>query len=396
MLAPSGYYLPGYRAGGPIQTLAGLAEALEGEFDFKILTRDRDLGDADRYHTVTVDSWTEVGPAQVMYLSPRSLSILALRRLISTTLYDLLYLNSLFSVPFAILPLLLRRLRLVPNRPAIIAPRGELAPGALAFKPRRKHFYIFLSRRLGLLGNVVWQASGPHEATDIRRLFGEGASVAIASDMAVIRPSLSVPRIDKTADQVRLLFISRISRMKNLDGALRILQNVAGAVQFSIYGPVEDAKYWSGCRELITHLPSNVVVNYGGPLRPDAIATVMAQHDLFFLPTLGEAFGHVILEAMVGGCPVLISDRTRWRRLEAAGVGWDVALDQPDRFRQLIEHCVSISADAWREMSERTRAYGLRALNSDEARDRNRELFRSVYSNHPAARLDRRSGGTAR
>ena len=45
------------------------------------------------------------------------------------------------------------------------------------------------------------------------------------------------------------------------------------------------------------------------------------------LPTLGENFGHVIVEAWTAGCPVLVSDRTPWRQLASHGVGWDVALD---------------------------------------------------------------------
>ena len=34
------------------------------------------------------------------------------------------------------------------------------------------------------------------------------------------------------------------------------------------------------------------------------------EYDLLFLPTKGENFGHVILESMSAGTPVLISDTT--------------------------------------------------------------------------------------
>lgn len=379
VLVPCDYYLPGFRAGGPIQTIAGVLENLKDEFKFKVITRDRDIGDQHPYPRVTVNEWQTLGPSEVMYLSPSRLNPLAIWRLISDSDHDLLNLNSCFSVPFAILPLTLRRLGLIPRRPVIIGPRGELAPGALAFKSFRKRLYLAAARLLGLTRGVVWQASGQHEARDIQRCFGNRVRVTIASDLATLREPAGTPRADKHQGGLRMLFLSRISRMKNLDGALSFLRGVTDPVQFAIYGPIEDAEYWRSCQELIAVLPSNVTVSYNGPVSPEHIGEVMAQHDLLLLPTLGEAFGHVILEAMVGGCPVLISDRTRWRGLEAAGVGWDLPLAEPKRFRDVIHSCVEMDSATWREMSERARRYGLQALNNVEAREQNRELFRSVY-----------------
>ena len=57
-----------------------------------------------------------------------------------------------------------------------------------------------------------------------------------------------------------------------------------------------------------------------------------ATHDLLILPTQGENHGYVIQEALLSGCPVLISDRTPWRGLAALGVGADLPLEQPERF----------------------------------------------------------------
>lgn len=396
VLAMCDYYLPGYKAGGPIPTLAGMVDCLEGEFLCKVITRDRDLGDTEAYPQIAATTWNTVGAAQVMYLSPPQRTLGAMRRLIAATHHDVLYLNSYFSVPFAIMPLLLRRFGLIPRRPTIVAPHGEFSPGALAFKSGRKRFFIAAARLLGLTRNVVWQASGLHEAQDIRRSFGEHAKVMITSDLAPIKQSGVTPRVEKQPGHLRLIFLSRVSRMKNLDGALTLLQGVTASVQFTIHGPIEDSDYWRECQNLIKLLPANITVEYGGPVKPDQVGTVFAQHDLFFLPTLGESFGHVILEAMVGGCPVLISDRTRWRGLEAAGVGWDVPLSEPERFRDVIRQCEAIGPAKWREMSERAREYGLAALNSVEGREENRELFRTAYRDRGANSRDSRPSGVAR
>lgn len=158
-----------------------------------------------------------------------------------------------------------------------------------------------------------------------------------------------------------------------------LLQGVAGAIHFSIYGPLEDARYWHRCQELVAQLPPNVKVEYGGAVKPDRVGALMAQHDLLFLPTLGKNFGHVILEAMVTGCPVLISDRTYWRGLEAAGVGWDVPLEEPERFRDILRSCVAMDSEPWRGLSERARKYGTQRLSDPEARKQNRALFRDAH-----------------
>ena len=74
--------------------------------------------------------------------------------------------------------------------------------------------------------------------------------------------------------------------------------------------------YWEKCQRIIDDLPENIQVKYNGTIGHEKVVREMASHDLFFLPTLGENFGHVIFEALAAGCPILISDQTPWRNLE--------------------------------------------------------------------------------
>ena len=64
------YFLPGFRAGGPIRSLANLVEQLGDEFHFRIITRDRDFGERQAYSDTAANQWQPVGKAQVNYLSP--------------------------------------------------------------------------------------------------------------------------------------------------------------------------------------------------------------------------------------------------------------------------------------------------------------------------------------
>ena len=65
-----GAYLPGYKAGGPIRSIANLMEALGAEFHFRIVTLDRDLRQKSPYPGVVTNRWVRVGHADVMYLRP--------------------------------------------------------------------------------------------------------------------------------------------------------------------------------------------------------------------------------------------------------------------------------------------------------------------------------------
>ena len=57
ILAFNLFYLPGYRAGGPIRTLANMVDRLSDDFAFRIITQDRDAGEREPYADVARDSW---------------------------------------------------------------------------------------------------------------------------------------------------------------------------------------------------------------------------------------------------------------------------------------------------------------------------------------------------
>jgi len=125
------YYLPGNLAGGPIRSIANMVDLLSDEFDFYIITSDRDYGAKNPYSDVNIDEWNTVGNAKVFYASEKYLGLNQLRKLISSTPHDLLYLNSFFDPTFTVKPLLARWLKKVPSKPIVVAPRGEFSQGAL-------------------------------------------------------------------------------------------------------------------------------------------------------------------------------------------------------------------------------------------------------------------------
>jgi glycosyltransferase involved in cell wall biosynthesis len=392
-----GHYLPGHLAGGPIRSVANLTAAFGDELDFRIITRDRDLGVAAPYDGVPVGTWTTVGKAQVLYLPSSPALPYHLSTVLRQTPCDLLYLNSYFDPLFAIWPLCLRRLGLLQATSVLLAPRGQFSPGALALKPLRKRAFISLARLLRLHADngVLWHASSRLEAEDIARALAPGR-VALAAPIS--RPAATINRTHRIAEALdlvattspepppstcgkeagvlRAVFLSRVSPKKNLDGALRLLRCVKGRVEFSVYGPIEDAAYWRRCEALAAALPANVRFRYGGQVPADRVSDVFAAHHLLLFPTHGENFGHVIAEALIAGCPVLLSDQTPWRQLQAHGVGWDLPLADEKAFIDAIESCIPLDATGFAELARRARAFGLSRALDGNVLEQNRAMFR--------------------
>ncbi|MEW6738682.1 MAG: glycosyltransferase family 4 protein [Nitrospirota bacterium] len=377
------YYLPGYKSGGPIRSIFNIVERLGDEFIFKIITRAHDYGDLTPYPHIEVDSWQPCGKAEVIYLSPEKITFKNLRLIILDTEHDIAYLNSFFSPAFTFKPLLLRLINLIPQKPFIVAPRGEFSRGALSIKRFKKKIYLYCTKLIGLYNKVFWHATSIYEEADIRQSFNPHITIITANDMpAPIHIRRGYRKMhEKKVGFLKIAFLSRIARMKNLDSALRILKNIKGNIQFNIYGIKEDDDYWKECESIIRKLPENIRVEYHGCVEHDNVASVFEQHDILFLPSMGENFGHVILEAMLAGCPVLISDKTPWRDLEAKHVGWDLPLDEPERFREILQLLIDMDKSSFETWTKTAYEYGFMISRSEDIEMQTRNMFALVKTN---------------
>jgi glycosyltransferase involved in cell wall biosynthesis len=395
VLIPLPFYLPGYKSGGPIRSISGIVGNLGKEFDFKIITSDRDFGDNAPYEGIESNQWVSVGNAKVLYV--RNGDPLAVLRWIRTTPHHILYLNSFFSRAFSMVPMWAHAAGILRNSSVILAPHGEFSSGALMIKPWRKRVYIALARNLSAYRRLLWHASSEYEFNDIQRIFGRvvalQSAACFAAEKRITRNPLAITtaqdlsaqsapaadislrRAPKGRGELRAVFLSRVARMKNLAGALRLLGGLRGRVTFDIYGPLEDPVYWQECRDLISRLPPNIQVRYRRVVPYTEVQNVLSGYDLFVLPTLGEAFGHAISDALVAGCPVLISDRTPWRDLERLNAGWDLPLDQSAMLQEALQRCIDMSPEDHAALCAGAKAFGLKRSLDPESLAQNRGLF---------------------
>jgi len=373
------YYLPGFKAGGALRTVANIVQSLGGEFEFSLLTRDRDLGDERPYEGVTSNTWRRVGPANVYYCGQKAPSVLELAKIIKDVSPNLIYLNSFFDFNFSIKVVWLSRFGLIGRVPILLAPRGEFFEGAVSIKARKKFAYIWIAKLLGVYRDVRWHASSEEEVGTIGRVMGvKPGDVRTAVDLPTPLPSSVDQELAEEASDgevLRVVFLSRISRKKNLRFALEALLEVRAAVVFDIYGPLEDGEYWEECQRIIAGMPVNVVVRYCGVVEAAQVVSVFSRYDLFFFPTAGENYGHVIAEALQAGTPVLLSDQTPWRQLEADGLGWDLPLDDVKNFVRRVDDFAKIPLDERKSRRAEIRLRVMQKLSGSDVLQATRDIF---------------------
>jgi len=332
-------YLPGYKAGGILRTIVNTVDHLNRYYDFKIVTLDRDLGDEEAYSDIETETWQKVGNAYVYYLGKGIGLAGRVKELIRTTAFDVIHLNSFFDPVFTIKIIRLHWLRSFNKRQIILAPRGELNNTQLKFKWHKKYIYILFFRIFKLDSRIIYHASDRQEANDISTALGIPFSrIRMAQDLPkLINMEVKADNYNPQNELLKVLFLSRISKEKNLKYAIEVLQKIREHICFDIYGPVEDAGYWQECRNAISQLPENISVRYCGIVHPEKVDEIMQEYDLFFLPTFAENFGHAIAEALANGLPVLISSNTPWTGLTGKGLGWDIDLNNEQAFVNVME-----------------------------------------------------------
>lgn len=305
VLVLNGQYAPGYKGGGPIQSCINMVENLYEQIDFYVLCADRDYKETVPYSGVKINQWNEVGHAKVYYLSPDKQDLKGFEEVINSIDYDVMYLNGFFSPIFTIRPLLLRRMGKLKKKPVILTPRGDFT-GGCENKKLKKYSYIYLVKLFGLYSGLLWHATSDIEERDIKQKFAKADVFTVPNLPAKFIPKK--PCISKKPGELRLVFVSRIFPKKNIKYALEVLSKITeGNVVFDIYGPMEDKVYWAECEELMKKMPDNVNVKYCGEAEHKDIPHIFEQYHAFFFPTLGENYGHVIVEAMMNNCLCILS-----------------------------------------------------------------------------------------
>ncbi len=367
------WFLPGYKAGGPIRSVANITEHLSDEFEFIIVTSDRDFGDPEPYENVKLNIFTDKKFGKIIYLSPEFQNMKKYKEIFAGIKFDVVYFNSLFSFKFTILPLWVIK-KINKSVKVITAPRGMLGDGALSLKKRKKQLFLLIVKLFGLFKGVLWHATDAVELKDIKKHFGENVRIVQVSNISgKIKPYI---RRDKFFP--KFIFLSRISEKKNLLFALRLFQNIKtdAKVLFSIYGTSEDSAYLEKCKSETKNIPDNIKIKFMGDVRHENVHQTLSEHHFYILPTLHENFGHSVFEAFSAGCPVIISDQTPWQNLEAQNTGWDIDLTDTRKFLEVIQKCIEMPQDEYDKMSKNAYDFAVKIANDKSVIEQTRKMFK--------------------
>jgi glycosyltransferase involved in cell wall biosynthesis len=368
------WFYPGFLAGGPVQSIVSIVEHLHEEFQFWIFTSNRDLNSVEPYTEITSNAWVDspLG-CKVYYADSANLSKKLVSDVLSSQTWDKVYINSLFSKYYSIVPLLLLK-RKFKHLPVIVAPRGMFGSGALSIKKYKKKGFLFYAKHSGLHKRVIWHAASSREASEIHKALGKDVTLHTVSNL----PKRLNPKTKsrKEKKHLKLFFSSRISPIKNVLFAIEVLSLIkTQKIQFNLYGLIENESYWNQCKQRIVELPKNIIVEHRGTYSSAEALHVFEEEDALFLPTRNENYGHSIVESLSCGCPAIISDQTPWKDLQDYGAGYALPLSDKAAFVQAIERLAEMNEEEFSKMRNQAILYIERKINIDHIIQQYTALF---------------------
>ena len=122
------WFLPAYKAGGPIVSVKNIINQFSEKFSFYIVTSDRDMGDVNSYENIDLNEWINVkNKYQIIYLSPTKQNTKTYKEIINYVKPNKIYVNSLFSYRFSICNFCFEKIRI--KYSSNFSSRGMLGKG---------------------------------------------------------------------------------------------------------------------------------------------------------------------------------------------------------------------------------------------------------------------------
>lgn len=363
LLIMASVFPPQKYGGGPAVSLGNLVTNLDKSRGVYVISHNHEIGQKESLVGVDPNKWNNFDGAYVYYLDYRKFTVGNILNLMKEIRPSCIYQNSFFSYEQMIATLLYKRF-FDSSTKVIIVPRGELADIKLKMKRVKKKLYCSVLKCSGFLRNVIWQGTCSSEIDEIRKFAG---AKAIIWNVANIPCSHAMPvySVKKEVGELNLVFIGRIHPIKNLHTGIEALRIITSNVNFDIYGPIEDEKYWDICKNEISKLPDNISVHYCGFVEHDCVSEVLTTHHAMFTPTGGENFGQSIVDSMLNGRPVITSNMTPWSDLQDRNAGYVCGLDDITGYSQSIEKLAAMDASNFISICMNAYDYAITTLNVD-------------------------------
>lgn len=352
------WYVPGYKAGGPIQSVFNLANLLSRHMKVKVLCGNMDLNSEIPYPEIQPDTWISFGENhEVFYLDLNKPTLKIIKQIIKENKNNILYINGLYSFKFSLFPALLALYYNVSK--TFISVRGMLLASALSVKPFKKQIFLAFARGFGLYKKCTMLSTGPGESKEIISSLGR-VNIAEVPNVPLIPHDIKKLNGFRPDNRLpALLFLGRIAPEKNPVTLLKALKLLKKPCMISFCGSGLDKKYFEAFEKEMKTLPPEVQCQYLGDIPHNKIAGVFEKHDFLVLPSLGENFGHAIYESMAYGLPVIIGNNTPWKGIESLKAGIETDPNDTKALAEAIDRFISMNETMYTEWSNAARNYAL-------------------------------------
>ena len=253
----------------------------------------------------------------------------------SITAFDIVHIHGLYRFPVTYAAWQARRAGV----PYLICPHGSLDP----FLYRQSRYNLLLKRVYERLFDIpnLHHAAAIHytaeEEAQLTAFLGLRAKPVIVSngidwgsyEDLPLRGAFRGP-LGLSAQTPLVLFLGRINFKKGLDLLVPAFSSVVEQcpeARLAIVGP-DNEGYGGKVRQWCGEYGIEDKVFFMDYLGPEEVKQAYVDADVFVLPSYTENFGMTVVEAMVCGCPVVVSDHVNiWREVREERAGLVVRLD---------------------------------------------------------------------
>jgi glycosyltransferase involved in cell wall biosynthesis len=254
--------------------------------------------------------------------------------------FDVIHIHSLYRIHLPVTAWICRFFR----RPYLVKPHGSLDPYLFRYRRWRKILHEFLFDR-----SAYANAAAIHYVANEERRLAESTQLikglktkgVVVPSAVVVPEGISIEefnnskikrlaterlvlRFPELKDKVIILFLGRLNFKKGIDilvPAFAIVKKTISKAHLLFVGPDSDGY----SKQINIWLRENDVVaetTFTGMLLGDEKMAAFNISSVFVLPSYTENFGIAIIEAMINGRPVVISNKVNiWREIEEAGAG---------------------------------------------------------------------------
>lgn len=361
-------YFPSTENPGPAESIRILAERLQSDFEVHIITHNYDGTKKQKLFKNQVFARRRGSHFKVSYV-PRGIAgwRYTIREISRRS--GAVTIHCFFDYRLAIPILVIGRL-LFPRHTFFHFPHGIFLQAVFKTKVIRKWLYCRFLDLFDMTRYITHIAASPLEERDLRTHLWRGQEVVVIPHFRdqTLLGAQQWPA--KKSGSLKICLVGRVAKQKNVIGALDILDAAGVPCECDIYGDTSELDYFDRVKKKADALvKKGVVVRFLGFVKKVEMTKVMPEYDLLFSPTLGENYGHAIVEALALGVPVLLSDQTPWTDVGDTGAGWAFPLQNIDAFVQVLKIAWKAGME-WDSTRRKAQEYVINLITNEEIQAR--------------------------